>query len=61
MSVSYAFKKFSALKELCQDSSLPYSQQLNNRPKVVHQYSRGEAKKNKQNVIFMGTRKLVLS
>jgi len=55
MSVSCAFKKFSTLKELCQDGSLPYSQQLNNGPKVVPQYSRGEAKKNKQKVICMVT------
>ena len=55
MSVSSAFKEFSALKELCQDSSLPYSQQLNNGPKVVPQYSRAEVKKIKKKTIFMGT------
>jgi hypothetical protein len=42
-------------KELCQDISPPYSQQLNNGPKVVPKYSRGKAKKNKQNVICMVT------
>ena len=53
--MSCAFRKFSALKELCQDGSLPYSKLLNNGPKVIPQYSHGESKKNKQNLIFMGT------
>jgi hypothetical protein len=55
MSVSCAFKKFYALKELCQDGSLPYSEQLNNGPKLVPQYSREEYKKSKKKVIFVGT------